>query len=75
MSALLEDVDSFLSVNIKSDEDLNLDKLQKLLDSQKAEQKALDAQLNSLTHNSKHTLPNVLEQSTKHQRDLQALLG
>lgn len=48
MSALLEDVDSFLSVNIKSDEDLNLDKLQKLLDSQKAEQKALDAQVSKV---------------------------
>ncbi|KAG0767798.1 hypothetical protein G6F62_002876 [Rhizopus arrhizus] len=75
MSALLEDVDSFLSLNIKSVQDLNLDRLQKLLDSQKSEQKALDAQLNSLTHDSKHTLHNVLEQSTTQQRDLQALLG
>lgn len=48
MSALLEDVDSFLSLNIKSVQDLNLDKLQKLLDSQKSEQKALDAQVSKV---------------------------
>lgn len=48
MSALLEDVDSFLSLNIKSVQDLNLDRLQKLLDSQKSEQKALDAQVSKV---------------------------
>ncbi|GAA5814535.1 hypothetical protein MFLAVUS_008032 [Mucor flavus] len=73
MASLQQELSIFLTTNIATDQDLNSDQVKSLLDLRRQEQVTLDAELDTLTTDTRSILKTSLDQTKTHQDTLQTL--
>ncbi|GAA5797912.1 hypothetical protein HPULCUR_003308 [Helicostylum pulchrum] len=73
MASLQQELSIFLTTNIATDQDLNLDQVKSLLDLRKQEQVKLDDKLDTLTTDTRSILKTSLDRTRTHQDTLQTL--